>query len=124
MRATRLIDGRHPLKLQRVGFGGDVDDRAFLGVGGLGSMLGNFFDVLGVGGVGSMLGNFFDVLGVDPADADSAHGVSAGSPFAEHPRTAPIRFDRMPVRQVGVEQELQVCAQCGQLSTQCRHLAG
>ena len=88
--------------------GRHVDDRALLGVR---------IDLLDLG-VALVRG----VLGVDAAAADPAGGVAAVRPrFCVR---AAVGLDGMPVRQVGVEQELQIGPQRGQLGAQRRNLVG
>ncbi len=107
MGASRFGRCRLP-DLRQVRFSRNVDDGAFLGYRA----------------VGSVVEDLFDILDIDPADMDPSRRVSTGCPFAIDPVTGPIRFDGVPVRQVGVEQVFQVRPQCGQFCAQRRDLVG
>jgi hypothetical protein len=53
------------------------------------------------------------IFGIDATRGDPTGGLGGGRPVVVGPGTDPVGFQRGPVRQVGVEQNLQVGPQRG-----------
>ena len=64
------------------------------------------------------------IFGIDAAGGDPAGGLGGGRPVVVGPGTGPVGFERGPIRQVGVEQYLQIGPQRGQFGPQARYFVG
>ena len=108
--AVRATESRRrpEIRFGRLRFGGHVDDRTFFG-----ARLALVDVDVGVGAAQHL---------VESAAAHPAGGLRVWCPVAVVAHGGAVVFERGPVRQVGVEEDLQIGPQRGELGTQRGHL--